>query len=134
MVAQIRKLLHNTQTCRGLNLADGFVARLLVIAPGANFAGHRKGTNPVNDFVIAIHVAVQAVRFAVSNNVHARPFLVENGNVDSIVEQFREVIWSPGALGVQILTDVPPAGPPMGTYHRSGQDGQVAHWPLSFPT
>src|SRR5262249_17307224 len=134
VVVQIRKLLHNPQTRGRCNLANGFVACLLVIAPGTGLAGHWERANAVDDLVIAIHVAVQAARFAVGNNVDTGTVLVENGNVDGVTEQFLEIIWTPIALLVEILTGVPPAGPAVETYHGGGEDGQVAHWPLSFPT
>ncbi len=98
VVAQIRKLLHNPQTRGRVNLANGFVACLLVIAPGTGFAGHRERANAVDDGVIAIHVAVQTARFAVGNNVDTGAFLIENGNVDGVTEQFLEIIWTPIAL------------------------------------
>src|SRR5262249_17322659 len=98
VVAQIRKLLHNPKPRGRCNLANGFVACLLVIAPGTGFAGHREGANAVDDLIIAIHVAVQAARFAVGNDVYAGAFLVENSNIDRIAEQFFEIIRTPIAL------------------------------------
>src|SRR5215831_10455280 len=134
VVAQICELLHNPQTRGRCNLANGLVACLLVIAPGTGFAGHWEGANAVDDLVIAVHVAVQAARFAVGNNVDTGTVLVENGNVNGVTEQFLEIRRTPIALLVEILTGVPPAGPAVGTYHGGGEDEQVAHWPLSFPT
>jgi hypothetical protein len=98
--AEIGEFLHNPQARGRFNLANGFVAYLLVIAPGASFAGYRQRANAVDDLVIAIHIAVQAARFTVGNDVHAGSFLVENGNVDRIAEQFVEVVRTPIALSV----------------------------------
>ena len=84
MIAQVGKLLHDAQASWRFNLANGFIAGLLVVAPGTGLARHGEGANAVDDTVIAIHVAVQTPRFAVGDDVHASPLLIQDGNIHGV--------------------------------------------------
>ena len=43
---------------------------------------------------------IRVACFTVGNNVYAGPFLVEDGNVDGVAEQFLEIVRTPIALSV----------------------------------
>jgi hypothetical protein len=95
---EIFKLLHDAEPIRRLDLSGGFVAGLLIVAPGAGLTRHRQRPNTLDNGVIAVDVAIQATRFAVGNNIHARAFLVEDRDSRRIREQFVQIVRPPAPL------------------------------------
>src|ERR671918_2325100 len=129
---EVLELLDDAQAARRrLDAADRLVARLLVVAPGADLAPHRQRLDPLDDGVVGIDVAVQPAHLAVGDDVDAGGLHVADGRVGGIVEHLLEIAGARLAGLVGPHEREPPAGLAVGADDRRRQDGQAAH--SAFP-
>src|SRR5688572_9548183 len=113
MRSQVGKFLHDAEATRHLDLADDFVARLLVIPPRPRLPGGRDGTQAIDNAVVAIYIAVKAAHLAVRDDVDPRPFLIQNGDIGGVVEQLLQVVRPPFSRLIRGFALMPPAWMPV---------------------
>jgi hypothetical protein len=123
---EVRELLDDAEPAvRGLDPADRLVARLLVVAPGAELPAHLDRPDPLDDRVVGVDVAVEAADLPVGDHVDARPLHVPDRRVGRVVEHLVEVGGAQLAGLPGPDAQVPPAGASVRTDDGGGDQRQL---------
>jgi hypothetical protein len=121
---QILELLDDAEApVRGLDPGDRLVAGLLIVAPGAELPAHRDRSDPLDDRVVRVDVAVEPPHLAVGDHVDARALHVPDRRVGSVVQHLVEVGGTHLAGFPGLHAKMPPAGAAVRAHHGGGDQG-----------